>query len=164
MIITYNNGAKMPLSAYAKPLAEFQDLKYNNIEEFKFLGHYKLSRDDGSLPAIASFKFYKEMKVSAEKELIGLQTVSGRCVNSISKHFVDRHIGTIYKQERSDGQEIKHEGVSLDSIKKAILEGTEGKVSTDRLGRKGMIIKLDGVCRITMNPETGELIQCNLMT
>lgn len=68
-----------------KTLAEFQDSKYNNIEKFKLLGHYKLSRDDGSLPAIASFQFYKEMKVSAEKELIGLQTVSGRCVKSIPK-------------------------------------------------------------------------------
>jgi hypothetical protein len=71
-------------------------------------------------------------------------------------HFVDRLIGTIYKKNSQ-----KHEGMSLDDMQNILFNGTPQKVRKDEDGLKSQKIEIKGIGTVTINPETGGLVQCN---
>lgn len=137
-----------------KTLADFQELKYNNKEEFRALHHYRYARDKGKISALVSISSYKDIKTRIENITIGKTAANGIVVKSVSLHFVDRLIGTIYEKN-------KHEGMSLKDMKNILFNGKPKKVKVDLNGKKSQNIVIEGIGIVTINPETGELIQCN---
>ena len=88
---------------------------------------------------------------------VGKTAANGVQIKSISRHFVDRAIGTIYKK---DGGK-KREGVSVANLQNIIMHGKVGHTKTDSMGRKSTLLYIDGVGDVTINSETGVLVQCN---
>ena len=134
-----------------KTLENYQKIVYNKSDKDN-LDHYIAARRNGSVSAVVGFSDWQEMNTHLKSAFIGKTTPNGIKIASISKHFVDRVIGTIY-QQRS--------GVSVKNLQKIIANGQIAEVKTDKKGRKSQRIYIDELCDITINPETGELIQCN---
>ena len=82
-------------------------------------------------------------------------------IKSISYHFIDRTVGSIYYTYTKDGEPIKHEGVSVEGSLKILSEGKARGVVYDSYKRASQKYILKGVGDVTINPETGELIQVN---
>ena len=143
-----------------KTLAKFQKMKYNkrNQAKFELLRHYKYAREEGDISALVSFKLYNQGKQHLESRFIGQTAINGTEVKSVSNHFVDRYFGTIYRKSSRDP---KHEGVSIGEIEEVFYKGQFCEIKTDKKERKSQKIYLKGICDLTINPETGELIQCN---
>ena len=141
-----------------KYIDKFVDIKYNKPKEFELLHHYKYAREEGDISALVDFKFYKQGKKQLENRFIGQTANNGTEIKSVSNHFVDRHFGTIYRKNIRDP---KHEGVTIEEIENVLQKGMVGNIKTDKKGRKSQKIYIKGKCDVTINPVTGELIQCN---
>ena len=134
-----------------KTLENYQKIVYNKSDK-ENLDHYIDARRRGNLSAVVSFSDWQEMNTNLKTAFIGKTAPNGIKIASVSKHFVDRVIGTIYQ---------KRSGVSIKNLQKIIANGQIAEVKTDKKGRKSQRIYIDELCDITINPETGELIQCN---
>lgn len=134
-----------------KTLENYQKIVYNKSDK-ENLDHYIDARRRGNLSAVVSFSDWQEMNTNLKTAFIGKTAPNGIKIASVSKHFVDRVIGTIYQ---------KRSGVSIRNLQKIIANGQIAEVKTDKKGRKSQRIYIDELCDITINPETGELIQCN---
>ena len=136
-------------------LVKFQEMKYNDEEQFRLLNHYKFARDKGKISALASFELFKSMKTKVENLTIGQTAANGTVIKSVSLHFVDRLIGTIYEDN-------KHEGMSIKDMQHILFNGVPStKLKYDKYGKPSQNIEIDGLGIVTVNPNTGELIQCN---
>lgn len=87
-------------------------------------------------------------------------------LSPVSLHCVDRVIGTIYDVKTyKDGvlkKDPKHEGVPIEDLQKILQDGIPSKkIKYDEQGKPSQKIILKGVGTVTINPKTGELIQCN---
>ena len=134
-----------------KTLENYQKIVYNKSDKNN-LDHYIAARRNGSVSAVVGFSDWQEMNTHLKSAFIGKTTPNGIKIASVSKHFVDRVIGTIY-QQRS--------GVSIADLARTIKEGIPLSIETRKDGRQSQKIILSEVCEITINPKTGELIQCN---
>lgn len=120
-------------------------LNYNSDERISFQ-NYSNSIKRGELSAIVDFKTYKKIDEDINT-IIGTTAEGNLKITQKSNHFINRVIGSIY-QRRS--------GVSVDNIKKALLNPTEIIKKED-----SWKYYLEGVCSVTVNPRTGRLIQTN---
>lgn len=134
-----------------KTLESYQKIVYNKDDHDNML-HYVAARRSGAVSAVASFSDWQSMNTKLNTLFVGKTAANGVQIKSVSRHFVDRVIGSI-EQRRS--------GVSIANLEKAIKEGVPLPVVVRKDGRKSQKIILDGVCELTINPNTGELIQCN---
>ncbi|MBQ2741116.1 MAG: hypothetical protein IJF39_05820 [Clostridia bacterium] len=143
-----------------KDVDSFQEIKYNKHKqaEFQFFQHYKYARESGDISALVDFNLYTKTKKTMQHKFVGQIAVNGTKISSISNHFLDRHFGTIYRKSKKDP---KHEGVMIEEIESAIKNGIVCDIKTDAKGRKSQKIYIKGKVDITVNPDTGELIQCN---
>lgn len=138
-----------------KTFAKFQEMKYNNIKRYEELkdtyqlkNHYDIAIGRGDLSPLVGFKNYKKMNEDIKNSLVGRKITNGIEIKSYSKHFVDRVFGSV---------EQKRSGVALKDICKTIDESNEFKIS-----KKNGSIKIIGRNNIvSINPETGNLIQTN---
>ncbi len=135
-------------------LDEFQNLKYNKPKEWEQLKDYKKSVKIGELSPLSDFKHYKKVCKEINSKLVGVTTSNGIEIKSNSKHFISRVIGSV---------EQKRNGVPVDDIVQALNEPTS--ISTVKYASNGPSQKfiLKGVCTVSVNPETGSLIQVNPM-
>ena len=140
-----------------KTLENYQKIVYNKSDKDN-LDHYIAARRNGSVSAVVGFSDWQSMNTRLNGLLIGQKAVNGVIIMGISKHFVDRVIGTIYPQDQN---KIKHEGVSVKQVQIAVLQGKEMQTKTDSRGRTSTLLSLEGICDVTINSETGVLIQCN---
>ncbi len=98
------------------------------------------------------FHTFAKTFVSTSDKLIGKKTVNGIEIKGVSIHFVARIFGSV---------EENRQGVSVANIEKCLFEGQAQKVTTDKYGRKSQQIQIDGVCSVSINPDTGQLVQVN---
>ena len=134
-----------------KTLENYQKIVYNKNDKDNF-DHYIAARRNGSVSAVVGFSDWHEMDTRLRTAFVGQIAANGVKITAVSKHFVDRAIGSV-SQRRS--------GISLSNLKRAIAEGTPLPIETRKDGRQSQKIILSEVCEITINPKTGELIQCN---
>lgn len=132
-------------------LAKFQELKYNSANQFEQLKHYKNSIKSGVLTPLASYKHYVSIKHQANNKLINVKC-GYITTTKVSEHFVDRIIGSV---------EQKRSGVEIEQIKNCLTNGIAKDIVIDKKGRKSQKFVLDNVCIVSVNPDTGELIQVN---
>lgn len=133
-----------------KTFDKYQNLKYNDSEQWETLKDYKYSRMKNMISSFTTFEDYKSYKKKINDELIGLITVDGVEIKDQSKHFIERVFGTT--EDPKEGR--PRSGVEIDDIKNALTKGT-AKHREDSLRYFGE------KCVVSVNKETGILIQTN---
>ena len=130
---------------------EFQKLKYNNKEWEQFKNYAKGIRT-GEITPLADFNLYKQVSKEIDDKLIGITTSNGIEINGKSNHFIARVIGSV---------EQKRNGVSVDNCLKVLTE-KQSEILPTRLLKNGRSQKFryNGF-EISINPDTGNLIQAN---
>lgn len=134
-------------------LEKFRQMKYNDPEEFDLLTYYKNSVANGMVSPLSGFKNYKKLHDKIEKELVGMKTSNGIIISGQSKHFIERVIGT----KEDPKTERPRSGVEIEDIQHAILYGKIRPRKSDPDSVKFVTDR----CIVSVNPNTGILIQCN---
>ena len=137
-------------------LAKYQQMKYNDTEEFRLLNGYKRAVEKGDISALVGMDVYKE--VAGElSNLVGVKTSDGTEIKSFSAHMVDRVIGQVASGESKKG---KRTGVPVNALREVLEEGT---VVKQRM-KDGILVGKTywkGQIEVTVNPSTGNLVQVN---
>lgn len=134
-----------------KSFTDFREIKYNNGNEWNIMQGYYKGRTKGSLSPLSDYKLYKEIDSKINTDLIGIKTYNSIEIKSRSIHFIERVIGSI-EQRRS--------GVDILDIKNTLISPI--KVGEIRVVNNDKSIKLYGDNNmVTINPDTGNLIQVN---
>ncbi|OSA98114.1 UNVERIFIED_ORG: hypothetical protein B2H98_05330 [Clostridium botulinum] len=136
-----------------KSFDKFQKLKYNNTNEWELFKDYTKSRLSNMISVFSSFDDYKKYKMIINKEIVGLKTVNGIKIKSQSKHFIERVLGTSFDPEKKRPRE----GIEADDILKTLTNPLKIKEEPKKNSHKFIGEKIT----ITVNPNTGNLIQCN---
>ena len=134
-------------------LADFRQMKYNDPKEFSLLADYTNSVKNGMISPLSGFRNYKTLYEMVEKDIVGLKTSTGIKMTGLSKHFMERVIGT--KEDPKTHR--PRSGVSIEDIQDALLNGTPRIRERDPNSIKYVTDK----CIVSVNPKTGILIQCN---
>lgn len=151
-----------------KSLDIFEKMKYNNPPEYKKMTNYITSVKKGKISPLVGYKYYDKMYTKIEYSIVGLTTNNGIKITGQSNHFIERVIGTI--KDPDTGQ--KRLGVELEDIQEALTKGKamKSKISKDKNGNilydengktKVSQLFVTDKCAVSINPETGVLIQCN---
>ena len=149
------------LNEAVKSLAEYEDIKYNDSPRFELLQRYTGDVESGWISPLIGFSGYEELYNRTQNEIVGQTTVSGLVITGQSRHFLQRLIGTmqdpkIYKEEH---RVIRRSGVELEDIIKAVTTGTPRPIKHFQNGASQLF--LSPKCKVSINPETGMLIQCS---
>lgn len=151
-----------------KSLDIFENMKYNNSPEYKLMNAYITSVKKGKISPLVGYDHYKKLHNEINNSLVGLTTTNGIEITGQSDHFIERVIGVI--KDPDTGK--KRLGVELQDIQDALTNGKamKPKISRDKNGNilydedgKPKISQLfvTDKCAVSINPETGVLIQCN---
>ena len=151
-----------------KSLDIFENMKYNNSPECKLMNAYITSVKKGKFSPLVGYDHYKKLHNEINNSLVGLTTTNGIEITGQSDHFIERVIGVI--KDPDTGK--KRLGVELQDIQDALTNGKamKPKISRDKNGNilydedgKPKISQLfvTDKCAVSINPETGVLIQCN---
>lgn len=139
-----------------KTLAKYYDIKYNDTERYQLLRRYTQSVEAKKLSPLSGFGLYEEYYGRVQREIVGQKTRTGLEVTGQTHHFLERVFGTM--RDPKNGE--KRDGVTLEDIKQAVTKGTPGKYQIDKDG-KPSIVFIGERCKVSINPDTGELIQTN---
>lgn len=140
-------------------LDNFQNMKYRNDEDWHELKNYRDQRVSGLLSPQISFKDYRALHKLSLEQLVGVTTSDGHTVNSLSKHFMERLIGSSNSPLSETVGKTEHirSGVHLDGIRDALINGKVRPSPKD----KTVNIYTGENTRVTLNKETGNIIQVN---
>lgn len=145
------------LDGTPKTLAGYYNLKYNNSELYRLLTVYSKDVQTGWITPLVTFKNYKQTYNSIQSEIVGKQTSNGILITGQSRHFMQRVVGTMSDPAHS-GQ--KRSGVEITDIQEAIFGHLPEKNILQT--PNGPSIKFIGErCAVSLNPDTGLLIQVN---
>lgn len=130
-------------------LISFQKLKYS--DDWRNFKAYTRSIKIGELTPLADFELYKQTSVEIDKILVDITTKNGIVITGKSDHFIARTIGSI-EQRRS--------GVNVQTSLKALLNPMQ--IDSVKHNSNGLSQRFIGKgAAITVNPQTGKLIQVN---
>ena len=113
---------------------------------------YNRAIQSGELTPLASFELYQAISKQIDIEIVGMAATNGIVVASKSDHFIARTIGSV-EQRRS--------GVAIADIISALTEPDRIDPVKERENGRTQRFILKGVCAVTINPDTGNLIQVN---
>lgn len=140
-------------------LEKFQQMKYNKDKqkEFELLKGYKEAQEKQDIYTLVSFEVYKEVSREIDRVLVG-KTFDGIEIKGKKTHFIDRIIGQY--QESDYPQHGKRQGVKVEDalyalsnpLEKQKRQNPDGTISLTFVSQK---------CKVTINPDTGMLIQTN---
>lgn len=105
---------------------------------------------------MVSFKTYKAVSREIDEALVG-KTFDGITIKGKKTHFIDRVIGEY--QESDYKQSGKRQGVKISDV----VDCLQGTIKSSRSNSDGSVYityKSDK-CKVTVNPNTGILIQTN---
>lgn len=131
--------------------ADFQNLKYNSNEWEQFKD-YARSIKNGEITPLANFNLYKQISREIDEKLVGITTSNGIVITSKSKHFIARVIGSV---------EQRRNGVSVDNCY-TVLTSNQSEILPVRAveNNKSQKFRYNGF-EVSINPDTGQLIQVN---
>ena len=133
-------------------IEDFVKIKYNDYKEWGMIKDYLKYVKNGELSPLAKYSLYKEMFFEIDKKLIGIELKNGVVIKRKSKHFTCRVIGSI---------EDRRNGVSIEECIKILKEPDEIKNEKSKNGKKSQKLVKYGFGEISINNETGNLIQVN---
>lgn len=138
-------------------LAKRNELRYNNKQESALYDQYLRQVKKGTISPLSTFANYKEQYSAIESMVIGTTTANGIPISGQSKHFIERVIGTT--EDPATGR--PRSGVSVADILDALQHPLEiGDVVTSQSGKQSQKF-IGAYGTVSINPETGQLIQCN---
>lgn len=138
-------------------IAKYYEGKYNNSPEYQLLMRYAHDVKTGWITPLAGFGTYKEAIQRIDEELIGRTSSGGIVITGQSKHLIQRIIGTSSDPEKH----TPRSGVEVDDIIDAVLNGKFKKPKTDEKTGKRSQLHFNDICAVSINPDTGIIIQCN---
>ena len=143
-------------------VAKYYDAKYNNTEEYQLLMQYNHSVKTGWLSPLAGFDLYQDTHNRIQTELVGKAAADGTVITGHTIHFMERVFGTLVdpKKLKENHEIIRRSGVEFDNIADCLFNGSTRPIKHDDKGRSSKVYFTDK-CVVSVNPETGELIQCN---
>jgi hypothetical protein len=143
-------------------VAKYYDARYNNTEEYRLLMQYANSVKSGWLSPLAGFDLYKSTHERIQTELVGKTTADGTVITGHTAHFMERMFGTLVDPDKLkyDLKIIRRSGVGYESMRDTVLNPERiNPVKTDSRGKRS--VRLIGKAIVTINPDTGQLIQLN---
>ena len=160
----YESGKReLPMHHFIT-LAKYYNMKYNDKEEYSRFDKYKTAVNKKEAHPFVGYELYRNRCLEIERELIGIKTVAGITVNDYSSHFVCRSLGATTWDTKDEGRNKREQGkkpVSVESIKNALTSGTVGKTKIDSNG-KVSVLHIGNECMISVNPDTGVMVQANV--
>lgn len=101
---------------------------------------------------------YKEVSQEIDKELVG-KNIGNITITGKTTHFIDRVIGEY--QESQYPQRGKRQGVPIEALKVIIENNPKiSKTIVNDIGERSVSFDFNGY-RLTVNPDTGKLVQTN---
>ena len=143
-------------------VAKYYDARYNNAEEYRLLMQYANSVKSGWLSPLAGFDLYKSTHERIQTELVGKTTADGTVITGHTAHFMERMFGTLVDPDKLkyDLKIIRRSGVGYEAMRDTVLNPERiNPVKTDSRGKRS--VRLIGKAIVTINPDTGQLIQLN---
>ena len=134
-------------------LSKFQDMKYNNVDDWQLLKKYKKSRSLGKISAFSTFEDYKKYRTIIDKSIVGITTGDGIKIKAQSDHFIERVLGTTVKEGKN--KNVKREGVDIDDIIDAL---STKSVSIKRTSGGRSSKYANSRVEVNINPDTRVLI------
>ena len=123
---------------------------------------------------MSGFDNYKNLYGRVENEVVGLQTSNGIVIKSQSEHFLQRVIGTAINPSKiHDGlrtmtgtnpqgyRSSARSGVEIEDIIEAVTYGKPDIIRKNVNTGKNSQKFYGKNCAVSINPDTGNLIQCN---
>ena len=146
-----------------KTLAKYYDVKYNDSPRYELLQQYAKDVKSGWVSPLSGFANYEALHNRVESELVGRKTSNGIQISGQAKHFIQRIIGTGADPIKTDatGKPVRRSGVEFDAIADALFNGAVRPVKTDPKTNKRSQKFHNDACEVSVNPDTGTLIQCN---
>lgn len=146
-----------------KNLAEYYEVKYNDIPRYELLQNYAADVKSGWISPLAGFDGYEALHNQIQSEIVGKRAINGILISGQSRHFIQRVVGTMIDPQKfkNNLQIVRRSGVEITDIKDALF--SESSVVNVTLRNNGKTsVKFTGEnCMVTLNPETGILIQVN---
>lgn len=135
-----------------KTLEEFQELKYNS-GQWELFQIYQREIEKGKLTPLADFQLFQEIGSKTDALLVGATTSKGVQITDKAIHFSSRVIGSI---------EERRSGVNLEDVLEALTNPNAEilPIKYDKYGQPGQKYRYGNV-EVTINPETGNLVQTN---
>lgn len=146
----YDNFKKILGKNAPSSFEEFIGMKYNS-DEFKMFKVYASSIKTGELTPLADFDLYKKISSDIDKNMVNKVTANGIKITGKSNHFIARILGSV---------EQKRNGVPIENVLKALQEPIEIDPVKISSNGKSQRFRSDD-CIVTINPDTGLLIQVN---
>ncbi len=143
-------------------VAKYYDARYNNTKEYRLLMQYANSVKSGWLSPLAGFDLYKSTHERIQTELVGKTTADGTVITGHTAHFMERMFGTLVDPDKLkyDLKIIRRSGVGYEAMRDTVLNPERiNPVKTDSRGKRS--VRLIGKAIVTINPDTGQLIQLN---
>ncbi len=124
---------------------------------------YIESVNDGWLSPHVKFEQYCEIYKSLAEQVLGKKCVADVEIREISKHFMDRVGGTmkdplIFKKKHKI---VRRSGVEVEDLIEALQSGRTSKLGGGSNDNRKSITILGAKCKVSINPDTGTLIQCS---
>lgn len=136
-------------------LDKYFDAKYNNSPEYQLLMGYNIAVEKGDISPLTGFDLYKQTSEEITAKIVGQTAINGVKVEGFTTHFIDRVLG-----QTSTPHEGMRLAVPVDAALDTVLHGTPGKVRVNDRGQTSQ--QITGKTNVvTINPETGVLIQTN---
>lgn len=146
-----------------KTLAEYYDVKYNDSPRYELLQRYAHDVDSGWISPLSRFDNYEALYNQIQTEIVGTTANNGVVITGQSQHFMQRVIGTMVDPQklRDNLQIIRRSGVDIKEIKAAIFTPERVDLPVSRQDGMRSIRFIGETCAVTVNPDTGMLIQTN---
>ena len=146
-----------------KTLAEYYDVKYNDFPRYELLQRYARDVDSGWISPLSRFDNYEALYNQIQAEIVGTTASNGVVITGQSQHFMQRVIGTMVDPQklRDNLQIIRRSGVDIEEIKAAIFSPERVDLPVSRQDGMRSIRFIGETCAVTVNPDTGMLIQTN---
>ena len=154
----YQNWSKsIGANDQIKTLAKYYDVKYNDSPRYELLKTYVRSVESGRMSPMVRFDLYEDYYRRIQTELVGKQTKSGITITGQSKHFLERVFGTMIDPKTHKPRS----GVVLDVIIQCVTTSTDISDPVIRAdGKRSIVILAEGIA-VSVNPDTGILVQTN---
>lgn len=141
----------------------YDDAKYNNSPDYQLLCQYAKDVESGWISPLSGFENYRTLYNQIQTDIVGKTAADGTVITGQVPHFMQRVIGTMVDPEKlaKELQVIRRSGVSIDDLKDALFNPETIDPPVVRGSGKRSVRFIGKHCVITINPDTGLLIQTN---
>lgn len=140
----------------AQVLAKRYDIEYTDSPRYQLLETYVRSVEEGRMSSKVEFPMYEDYHDQIQEWLVG-QVVDGVEITGQTNHFLERVFGC----EEDPLTGLPRDGVELEDLFDCLENPVEiGAIKTRKDGKRSFVIK-GRYAQVSINPDTGVLIQVN---